>query len=154
MIRTLGMKEALLIALWRIIEMNTNDYIQEIKERALNDELYQRVYELYQKEIALQKSILTEQEYKEAHTVLRKNLDESKYDDLLQAEKLYEQSAKWLTQFSFIRGMFVSFQDCFVKSGPAESYRSLVFDQVLQMPKMEHYPDYYEKRSKALRLFE
>lgn len=85
---------------------------------------------------------------------MRKNLDGSKYDDLLQAEKLYEQSTKWLAQFSFIRGLFVGFQDCFVKSGPAESYRSLVFEQVLQMPKMEHYPDYYEKRSKALGLFE
>lgn len=38
--------------------MNTNDYIKEIKERALNDDLYRRVYELYQKEIALQTPLL------------------------------------------------------------------------------------------------
>lgn len=133
--------------------MDTTDYIQEIRERATREELFQRVYGLYQNKAASSHDI-SEQEYADAHTALSNILTRQQSESLSAAERTSLAAAKWLTGFGFSRGIYAAFQQYFTKVRLSKPFKTLVIDQVLKEPNMQHYPVYYDMRQKMLKSYE
>lgn len=133
--------------------MDTNDHIQEIRARAMGEELFRRVYGLYQNETTNSHDI-SEHEYADAHTALPDILSRQQSESLSAAESTSLAAAKWLAEYGFSRGVFTGFQQYFTKGGPAKPFKTLVTDQVLRKPNMQRYPGYYDMREKMLKSYE
>lgn len=115
--------------------------------------LFESVFALYQKECRAKGSGLSEEEYDAAKAILPSILPDEQLDCLREAEKLCFENAQWLAEFAFIRGVYTGFQQHFIHYAPPEQFKALVFDEVLQMPGMQLYPEYYARRGTTNELF-
>lgn len=133
--------------------MDTNDCISEIKGRAFNEAFFDRVYSLYQEENCKDGLSIDEQEYEESQNALPDILSDEQAAALRDAESVSLECAKWLAEFAFSRGLYVGFQHHFVPDAPARQFTTMVFEHVMQMPKMQMYPEYFVLRGQANDLF-
>lgn len=133
--------------------MDVTNEVLKIRERIFGESLFEHVFALYRQESRAKGSGLSEKEYDAAKSILPSVLPDEQLACLREAEKLCFENARWLAEFAFARGIYVGFQQHFIHYAPPEQFQALVFDEVLQMPGMQLYPEYYARRGKINELF-
>ena len=129
--------------------MESANDILKIREHIFDESFFDRIFELYQKEAKSEGSGVSEKEYNAAKAILPMLLPKEQLVCLCEAEVICFEIARWLVEFAFARGVYAGFRQHFAHNAPADQFKPLVFDSVLQMPGMQCYPEYCARRALA-----
>lgn len=129
--------------------MELTEMILKIRERMMDESLFESILKQYQEGSRAEGSGSSEEEYDAAKAGLPGLLSEEQLACLYEAEEICFEIAQWLAEFAFTRGVYAGFRQHFVHDAPANQFKALVFDSVLQMPGMQSYPEYCARRDKA-----
>lgn len=97
---------------------------------------------------------LTEEDYQKAKSILPNILSKEQASDLAKAEELCHENEQWLMRFGYTHGVFSGFQQYFTDKNAEDVFRNQVQCQVMQMPNMKRYQEYYNRRKETSALLE
>lgn len=130
--------------------MTLYDRLTALHERMFTTEMPDILLDAYHIEMELRGFTIPEDDYKRGKAVLEHSLTDGQKNALLEIESSWEKNIKQAVGIVFLRGLYAGFQKAFVPDAPEDPFQALVVDEILTMPNMQHYTDYYSERKKAL----
>ena len=130
--------------------MNLQDRLTALHKRMFTAEMPDILLDAYHMEMELRGFTIPEDDYKKGKAVLEHSLTDEQKSTLASVEASWEKNMKWSVGFGFLRGLYAGFQKAFVPDAPEDDFQTLVVDELLTMPSMQHYTEYYNERQKAL----
>ena len=130
--------------------MNLQDRLTVLQERMFTAEMPDILLDAYHLEMELRGFTIPEDDYKNGKAVLEHSLTDEQKNALHEIESSWEKNMKQAVCFGFLRGLYAGFQKAFVPNTPEDSFQTLVVDELLTMPNMQHYTEYSKVREKAL----
>ncbi len=129
--------------------MNLQDRLTALNKRMFTSEMPDILLDAYHLEMELRNITIPEDDYKKGKAVLEHSLTDDQKDALHEIESSWEKNMKQAVCFGFLRGLYAGFQKAFVPDVPEEPFQTLVVDELLTMPNMKHYTEYYNEREKT-----
>lgn len=130
--------------------MNLQDKLASLHGRMFTAEMPDILLDAYHMEMELRGFTIPEDDYKKGKAVLEHSLTDEQKNSLHEIESSWEKNMKQAVGFGFLRGLYAGFQKAFVPNTPEDSFQTLVVDELLTMPNMQHYTEYSNERQKAL----
>ena len=128
--------------------MQIKNELEAMMERMLNNDLLDKVLETYKQEMQADAIDVAEKEYNEGAQALASVLTAEQKRSLSELESLYADNAKYALGFGFTRGIFVGFQQFFVKDTTKQPFEDFVMNQILKQPHMGRYDEYNNRQIK------
>ncbi len=128
--------------------MQIKNELEAMTERMFDDDLLSKVLETYKQEMRADEIDTAEREYDEGAQALASVLTDEQKRSLSEMESLYADNAKYALGFAFTRGIFVGFQQFFVKDTTKQPFEDFVIDQILKQPHMSRYDEYNNRQIK------
>lgn len=134
--------------------MTMEQRVTEIHERIFDDALFDSIRAAYDDEAQID-GLLSDivESYQKAKAVLPSLLSREQAANLAEAERLSVENEKWAMRFAYIRGAFSGFEQYFTQADAENVFIVRVMEQVMQMPNMQLYREYYERRNAINALF-
>lgn len=126
--------------------MQIKNELEEMTERMFNDDLLNKILETYKQEMKSETGNITEKEYVEGVRALASVLNDKQKNALSEMENLCANNVKYALKFGFTRGMFVGFQQFFVKNTTKRPFEKFVINEILEQPRMNRYEEYSNRR--------
>lgn len=130
--------------------MYLQDKLAALHGRMFTTEMPDILLDAYHMEMELQGFTIPEDDYKKGKAVLEHSLTDEQKDTLRSIEASWEKSMKQAVGLGFLRGLYAGFQKAFAPDVPEDPFQTLVVDELLTMPNMQHHTEYYNERQKAL----
>lgn len=130
--------------------MNLQDRLTALHKRMFTAEMPDILLDAYHLEMELRGFTIPEDDYKKGKAMLEHGLTDEQKNTLHGIESSWEKNMKWSVGFGFLRGLYAGFQKAFVPDAPEDAFQTLVVDEFLTMPNMQHYTEYSNEREKAL----
>ena len=130
--------------------MNLQDKLYALHKRMFTAEMPDILLDAYHMEMELRGFTIPEDDYKKGKAVLERSLTGEQTNALLEIESSWENNMKQAVGFGFLRGLYAGFQKAFVPDAPEDTFQTLVVDEFLTMPNMQHYTEYSNEREKTL----
>ncbi len=130
--------------------MSVEKRLAAIQKRVFSEDFHDSILAAYNDEA--KNSYYMEsigEDYQKAKSTLPNILSEEQASNLAKAEELCLENEKWLVQFGYKRGIFSGFQQYFTDKNAEDVFRNQVQFQVMQMPNMKRYQEYYDRRKET-----
>lgn len=133
--------------------MYFEEELVNITEGVCTEELLNKILRAYLQEMKSD-GMDIKKDYRESKQVLETLLDENQKNKLSMMERLYRENMRYCIGFGFRRGIYAGFQQFFVKDSTKEAFREFVVDQIVEMPNMKKYTEYYERQNEINRIYD
>lgn len=137
-----------------MLMLDITDVLAEMEDRMFTEELFGIILSEYKKEPDGSHYADTERGYENGRAELDGLLNSAQREQLSRMEVLCAQNAHFALRFGFTRGLYAGFQQFFVDDSPKSPFDQYVVTDLLQLPGMKTYPDYYHTRSEFNDLFD
>lgn len=129
-----------------MMQMKTE--LEAMADRMFDNDLLDKVLAAYKQEMRGDGIDIAEREYDEGTRALAAALTQEQKRSLSEMESLYADNAKYALQFGFTRGVYVGFQQFFVKDTTKQPFEKYVADPILKQPQTSCYGEYSNRQIK------
>ncbi len=125
-----------------------------IPKQIFTDELLSKLLLVYHQEVRQKNLPVVEDDCKKGRKALERILNDVQKGALYNIETSFYNNLKWAMSFGFSRGVYVGFQEAFLRAAWTDPFQNLVVNELLITPNMQRYPDYVRERNYCQELYD
>lgn len=119
-----------------------------------SEELLDKILKAYLKEMKEECFDDIEKEYQESKCDLETFLTDKQKQAEQEMEELFVENMKYSIGFAFRQGIYAGFEQYFVEESTKDSFDKYVHREILQMPNMQKYTEFFDRKTEINKIFE
>lgn len=128
--------------------------LKQLTKEIGSQKLLDKILKAYLKEMKEECFDDIEKEYRESKCDLEKLLTDEQKQAEKEMEELFVENMRYSIGFGFRQGLYAGFEQYFLVECTKDSFDKYVHQELLQMPNMRKYTEYFERKTKINKLFE
>lgn len=134
--------------------MFIEDELKQLTKEMGSEKLLDKILEAYLKEMKEECFDDIEKEYRESKCDLETLLTDKQEQAEQEMEELFVENMKYSIGFGFRQGIYAGFEQYFVEESTKDSFDKYVHQEILQMPNMKKYTEFFDRKMEINKVFE
>ncbi len=138
----------------REIVMYIEKELEKITRNISSKELLDEILKDYMDEMNKEKLEISEISYQQSKQYLDAVLTDKQKKDLEMMESLFAENMQYSIGFGFKKGLYSGFEQFYVNTSTKEPFNRFIHEEILTMPNMKKYREYYDRLTEINKLFD
>lgn len=134
--------------------MFIEDELKQLTKELGSEKLLDKILKAYLKEMKEECFDDIEKEYQESKCDLETLLTDKQKQAEQEMEELFVENMKYSIGFGFRQGIYAGFEQYFVEESTKDSFDKYVHREILQMPNMQKYTEFFDRKTEINKIFE